>query len=191
MFNGQSSLNGGLGVSRLDHYPLLIVEVGDEVKALLGVALGIQLLSSLKLFKQLLRPLKEIYVHLGLLSYNLAIRAMLLLREVEPDREVKRADLRLHHAGHIHHSSRVLHVEVRLLHEVMHTGITHHHSGIYTSSCSCHHHLLSGASHTHPHVHASSHHHLVVRVPHLCLHRLRLLDDVNRQSEETKLPTKS
>jgi hypothetical protein len=39
-------------------------------------------------------------------------------------------------------------------------------------------------------VHASSHHHLVVRVPHLCLYRLRLLDDVNRHSEETELPTK-
>ena len=190
MFNGQSSLNGGLGISRLDHYPLLIVEVGDEIKALLGVALGIQLLSSLKLFKQLLRPLKEIYVHLGLLSYNLAIRAMLLLREVEADREVKRANLGLHHAGHIHHSTRVLHVEVRLLHELMHTGIAHHHSGVNASSCSCHHHVLSRASHTHP-LHASSHHHLVVRIPHLCLHRLRLLDDVNRQSEETELPTKS
>ena len=191
MFIGQSSLDGGLGVSRLDHDPLLIIEVGDKVKAVLGVALGIQFLSSLKLFIQLLRTLKEIYIHLGLLSYNLAIWAMLLLREVEADRQVKKTDLGLHHAGHVHHSSRVLHIDVRLLHELMHTGITHHHTGVHASCCSCHHHLLRRAAHSHSHVHATSHHHLVVRVPHLSLHRLRLLDDVNRHSEETELPTKT
>ena len=190
MFIGQSSLDGWLGVSWLDHNPLLIVEIGDEVKALLCIALGIQFLSSLKLLIQLLRPFKEVDVHLGLLSHNLAIRTMLLLREVEADWEVKWTDLGLHHARHVHHCSRVLHIEVRLLHELMHAGITHHHSGVHASSCSCHHHLLSGAAHTHPHVHASSYHHLVVWIPHLCLYRLRLLDDVNRHSEETELPTK-
>ena len=86
MFIGQSSLDGGLGVSRLNHDPLLVVEVGDKVEAVLCIALGIQFLSSLKLLIQLLRTLKEVYVHLGLLSYNLPIRAMLLLREVEADR---------------------------------------------------------------------------------------------------------
>ena len=148
-------------------------------------------MSSLKLFVQLLRPLKEVDVHLGLLSHNLAIRSMLLLRKVKADREVKWTNLGLHHARYVHHCSSVLHVEVRLLHELLHTWIAHNHSGVHASSCSCHHHLLRGPSHTHSHVHASSHHHLVVRVPHLSLHRLRLLDDVNRHSEETELPTKS
>lgn len=180
MFIGLSSLDRRLGISWLNHDSLLIVKVSNKVKTFLGISLCIQLLSSLKLFIHLLRALKEVNVHLCLLGNNLAIRSMFLLREVEADRKIEGTHLRLHHSWHIHHCCRILHIWVGSLHELLHTIITHHQSRIHASSSGCHHHFLRRSSHAHSHVHATAHHHLVVRVPHLSLHRIILLDDINR-----------
>ena len=189
MFIGLSSLNRWLGISCLDHDSLLIIKVSNQVKTFLGISLSVQFLSSLKLFINLLRTIQEIYVHLSLLSHNFSIRSMLLLREIEANRKIKRSDLGLHHALHIHHAW-VLHVWVLRLHKMLH-ATSHHQSGVHSSCSSSHHHFLgwSSHSHSHPHLHSSSHHHLVVRVPHLCLYWLVLLDDIYRHREKTKLTT--
>jgi hypothetical protein len=126
MFIGLSSLDRRLGISWLDHDSLLIVKVSDKVKTFLGISLSIQLLSSLKLFIHLLRALKEVNVHLGLLGNNFTIRSMFLLREIEADRKIEGTHLGLHHSRHIHHSCRILHVRVGTLHELLHAIIAHH-----------------------------------------------------------------
>lgn len=180
MFIGLSSLDRRLGIGGLDHDSLLIVKVSNKVKTFLGISLSIQFLSSLKLFIHLLRAFKEVNVHLSLLGNNFAIRSMFLLREIEADWKIERTDLGLHHSRHIHHSSRILHVRVGTLHELRHASITHHECRVHASSSGSHHHFLRRSSHAHPHVHTTAHHHLVVRVPHLSLHRIILLDDINR-----------
>ena len=190
MFIGQSSLDRWLSVCRLDRDPLLIVEIGDKVETFFGVTLGIEFLCSLKLFVQLLRALKAVDIHLSLLCHNLSIWPMLLLREIEPNREIKRAHLRLHHALHAHESSRVLHERIWRLHKLRHSLVHHHHGRIHPGSRS-HHHFLSWCAHAHSHLHPCTHHHLEVRVPHLSLDRLSLLDDINRHGKETELATKS
>ncbi len=189
MFMGHSSLNGWLSISRLDHDSFLIVKVCYHVKTFFSVTLSIQFLSSLKFFIHLLRSFKEVYIHLSLFCHNFSIWSMLLLREIKADGQIKRTDLGLHHSLHPHNAW--LHIWVRGLHKLVHSRIPHHHAWVH-SSCSCsHHHLLRWAAHSHPHVHASSHHHLIVRVPHLSLNRLSLMDNVDRHCEETELPTES
>lgn len=188
MFTGHSSLDWRLSISGLDHDSLLIVKVGYHVKTFFSVTLSVQFLSSLQLFIHLLRSFKEVDIHLSLFCHNFSIWPMLLLREVEADGQIKGTDLGLHHTLHAHHGG-ILHVGVRCLHELVHSWVPHHQLWVHTS-CSCsHHHLLSWTAHSHAHVHASTHHHLIVRVPHLSLNRLSLLDDIDRHCEETELPT--
>lgn len=186
MFIGLSSLDWWLSVSRLDHNSLLVVKIGNQVKTFFGIALSIQFLSSLKLFIHLLRSFKEINIHLGLLCHNFAIWTMLLLREVEADREIKRTDLRLHQTWHSHHTLGVLHVWVLNLHELMHARIAHHKPRIHP--CCRHHNLLRGSGHVHAHL---THQHLIIGVPHLSMNWLILLNYINWHREEAKLSPKS
>jgi len=186
MFIGISSLDRWLSVSRLDHDSFLIIKVGNQVKAFFSVTLGIQLLSSLKLFIHLLRSFKEVYIHLGLLCHNLTIWTMFLLREVKTDGKIIRTNLWLHHTWHSHHALSALHIWVLNLHKLMHTRVAHHKARIHPSSC--HHHFLRRSSQIHAHL---THQHLIIRVPHLSMHRLILLNDINWHREKAKLTSKS
>lgn len=183
MFIDLPSLNWWLSICSLNHDALVFVKGSKQVKTFFGATLCIKLLSSLKLFKDLLRAFKVINVHMSLLNDNFAILSVLLLIKAEANWKIK---LRSWHL-HSHHLR--LHVLVLTLHVLRHASRSHHHSLIVTCS-SCHHHILARA--THSHRHPSSHHHLIVRVPHSCGHlMLGLLNNINRHSKETELTTKS